>query len=122
MLFQIIIWVLQALGISQSDIENIYLFSILKNIDSQVYFEYIDSINCFEPRLTIYMIFPIVLSMLINYVQLSILKMINNYFNNKYIISLINFIIITRKSMLLFLVGLLLIVIILDILLFFKLI
>jgi hypothetical protein len=97
MLFQIISWALKTLGVSQEYIDYIYMFSILKYFNCQAYLQYMDSIDDFPRLATAYMFFPVLVLMLINYIQLYFLKIIIKYFNNKYITILINYNITYRK-------------------------
>jgi hypothetical protein len=122
MLFQIISWVLKTLGVSQEYIDYIYMFSILKYFNCQAYLQYMDSIDGFPPLATAYMFFPVLVLMLINYIQLYFLKVIIKYFNNKYITILINYNITYRKFNFFFLLSLLLVTTIADILIIFRII
>lgn len=122
MLFQIISWVLKTLGVSQEYIDYIYMFSILKYFNCQAYLQYMDSIDDFPRLATAYMFFPVLVLMLINYIQLYFLKVIIKYFNNKYITILINYNITYRKFNFFFLLSLLLVTTIADILIIFRII
>lgn len=122
MLFQIISWALKTLGVSQEYIDYIYMFSILKYFNCQAYLQYMDSIDDFPRLATAYMFFPVLVLMLINYIQLYFLKIIIKYFNNKYITILINYNITYRKFNFFFLLSLLLVTTIADILIIFRII